>query len=200
MLLISLRATSVSSRSFSTQNPPAAIPWGSDSPSRTTSLQAITKWARLMANGLACDVKRHRAPTAARRRSDDAQRRTQKTPVDYRLGWIFERRPAARPGSRRSPPNRARPAGCCTSEGLRHEDRAFADLPALLRAGDLIVFNDTRVIKARVFARKAHRRQGRDAGRSASSRTTRLGAAAREPSAPKPGAVLRLPAGARALA
>src|SRR5690606_21415332 len=36
---------------------------------------------------------------------------------------------------------------------MRH--RRFADLPALLRAGDLLVFNDTRVIAARLFGRKA---------------------------------------------
>jgi len=34
-------------------------------------------------------------------------------------------------------------------------DRYFADLPALLRAGDLLVFNNTQVIPARLFARKA---------------------------------------------
>jgi S-adenosylmethionine:tRNA ribosyltransferase-isomerase len=33
-------------------------------------------------------------------------------------------------------------------------DRRFADLPSLLRAGDLAVFNDTRVIRARVHGRK----------------------------------------------
>ena len=33
-------------------------------------------------------------------------------------------------------------------------DLQFADLPSLLRAGDLLVFNDTRVIKARLTARK----------------------------------------------
>ena len=33
-------------------------------------------------------------------------------------------------------------------------DRQFAELPALLHAGDLLVFNDTRVIPARVFGRK----------------------------------------------
>ena len=33
-------------------------------------------------------------------------------------------------------------------------DREFSDLPALLRAGDLLVFNDTRVIRARLHARK----------------------------------------------
>ncbi|MGB5512777.1 MAG: tRNA preQ1(34) S-adenosylmethionine ribosyltransferase-isomerase QueA [Woeseiaceae bacterium] len=34
------------------------------------------------------------------------------------------------------------------------EDRQFADLPVLLRPGDLLVFNDTRVIKARLAATK----------------------------------------------
>jgi S-adenosylmethionine:tRNA ribosyltransferase-isomerase len=33
-------------------------------------------------------------------------------------------------------------------------DRQFTDLPGLLRAGDLLVFNDTRVIKARFFGQK----------------------------------------------
>ncbi len=33
-------------------------------------------------------------------------------------------------------------------------DRQFIDLPGLLRAGDLLVFNDTRVIKARLRGRK----------------------------------------------
>ena len=34
------------------------------------------------------------------------------------------------------------------------EDRAFAALPELLRAGDLLVFNDTRVLPARLFGHK----------------------------------------------
>ena len=34
-------------------------------------------------------------------------------------------------------------------------DRIFRELPGLLRAGDLLVFNDTRVLKARVFGHKA---------------------------------------------
>lgn len=34
-------------------------------------------------------------------------------------------------------------------------DRIFRELPALLRATDLLVFNDTRVLKARLFGRKA---------------------------------------------
>jgi S-adenosylmethionine:tRNA ribosyltransferase-isomerase len=33
-------------------------------------------------------------------------------------------------------------------------DHRFTDLPALLRAGDLLVFNDTRVVPARLFGRK----------------------------------------------
>ena len=35
------------------------------------------------------------------------------------------------------------------------EDRHMRDLPELLRAGDLLVFNDTRVIPARLFGQKA---------------------------------------------
>lgn len=35
-----------------------------------------------------------------------------------------------------------------------HSDAMFADLPDRLREGDLLVFNDTRVIPARLFARK----------------------------------------------
>ncbi len=34
-------------------------------------------------------------------------------------------------------------------------DRIFKDLPGLLRAGDLLVFNDTKVINARLFGEKA---------------------------------------------
>ncbi len=34
-------------------------------------------------------------------------------------------------------------------------DRRFQDLPSLLRAGDLLVFNNTRVMPARLFGRKA---------------------------------------------
>jgi len=34
-------------------------------------------------------------------------------------------------------------------------DRQFADLPSLLRAGDLLVFNNTKVIKARLLGHKA---------------------------------------------
>jgi S-adenosylmethionine:tRNA ribosyltransferase-isomerase len=33
-------------------------------------------------------------------------------------------------------------------------DRRFVDLPSLLRAGDLMVFNDTRVVPARLYGRK----------------------------------------------
>ena len=39
--------------------------------------------------------------------------------------------------------------------GATPVDRVFRDLPGLLDAGDLLVFNDTRVIKARLFGRKS---------------------------------------------
>lgn len=42
-------------------------------------------------------------------------------------------------------------------DGRTHQlvDRTFKDLPALLQAGDLMVFNDTQVVKARLFGEKA---------------------------------------------
>jgi S-adenosylmethionine:tRNA ribosyltransferase-isomerase len=39
--------------------------------------------------------------------------------------------------------------------GAAPVDRIFRELPALLAPGDLLVFNDTRVIKARLYGRKA---------------------------------------------
>lgn len=57
---------------------------------------------------------------------------------------IAQRPPTARSGSRLLHLNTAgAPA-----------DRQFLDLPALLRAGDLLIFNDTRVIPARVIGAK----------------------------------------------
>jgi len=41
---------------------------------------------------------------------------------------------------------------CLDADGVR--DRAFRDLPPLLRQGDLLVFNDTRVIPARLHGEK----------------------------------------------
>lgn len=38
--------------------------------------------------------------------------------------------------------------------GQQHFDRKFADLPSLLTPGDLLIFNDTKVIKARFFGLK----------------------------------------------
>ncbi|WP_157669928.1 tRNA preQ1(34) S-adenosylmethionine ribosyltransferase-isomerase QueA [Chitinibacter sp. GC72] len=38
--------------------------------------------------------------------------------------------------------------------GAALDDRVFTELPALLQAGDVLVFNDTKVIKARLFGEK----------------------------------------------
>lgn len=38
--------------------------------------------------------------------------------------------------------------------GPRPNDRVFRELPSLLRAGDLVVFNDTKVVKARLYGHK----------------------------------------------
>jgi S-adenosylmethionine:tRNA ribosyltransferase-isomerase len=81
--------------------------------------------------------------------------------------------------------------------GERRADLAFAALPSLLRAGDLVVFNDTRVIKARVAARKA-------TGGRVEILIERVEGAhvawaqLRASHAPRIGAVLELPGGARA--
>ncbi|RZM18681.1 MAG: tRNA preQ1(34) S-adenosylmethionine ribosyltransferase-isomerase QueA, partial [Sphingomonas sp.] len=53
-------------------------------------------------------------------------------------------------------------------DGAETRDRSVADLPAELRAGDLLVFNDTRVIPAQLEGRRGdskigatlHKREG----------------------------------------
>src|SRR5580765_5567948 len=64
---------------------------------------------------------------------------------DYALPpeLIAQAPPAARAGSR-----------LLHVQGKALADLAFADLPRLLAPGDLVVFNDTRVVKARLFARR----------------------------------------------
>lgn len=44
---------------------------------------------------------------------------------------------------------------CLARSGGGLADRQFRDLPDLLRPGDLLVFNDTRVVPARLYGRKA---------------------------------------------
>jgi S-adenosylmethionine:tRNA ribosyltransferase-isomerase len=78
-------------------------------------------------------------------------------------------------------------------------DLAVRDLPALLRAGDLLVFNDTRVLPARIRGRKP-------TGGAVEIVVERLLGAgrvlaqARSSKGFRPGMVVELPAGARAVA
>ncbi len=82
-------------------------------------------------------------------------------------------------------------------DGDRLNDLVFRDLPALLAPGDLLVMNDTRVIKARVFATKA-------SGGRAELMVERVTGEAeawaqvRASHAPKVGGRLLLPGGAQA--
>jgi S-adenosylmethionine:tRNA ribosyltransferase-isomerase len=75
--------------------------------------------------------------------------------------------------------------------GEQPVDRAFRDLPGLLDAGDLLVFNDTRVIKARLYGVKA-------SGGHVEALVERVLpgnevlAHVRASKSPKPGSVLRL--------
>jgi S-adenosylmethionine:tRNA ribosyltransferase-isomerase len=71
-------------------------------------------------------------------------------------------------------------------------DRVFHELPALLDTGDLLVFNDTRVIKARLFGRKA------DSGGAAEALVERVLPGTHEvwshlraSKSPRPGSVVR---------
>ena len=59
---------------------------------------------------------------------------------------LIAQRPLARRGASR--------LLCLDGPSGRLEDRLFAALPDLLRPGDLLVFNDTRVMRARLFGRK----------------------------------------------
>ena len=65
------------------------------------------------------------------------------------------RLPVAPRADRRSPVRAARGrAPAAHPGGRRFADRRIADLPALLRPGDLLVCNDTKVIPARLVARR----------------------------------------------
>ena len=52
------------------------------------------------------------------------------------------------------PPPSAVPRACSTT-AAPPVDRIFRELPGLLKAGDLLVFNDTKVVKARLYGEKA---------------------------------------------
>ena len=43
---------------------------------------------------------------------------------------------------------------CVNRENNTYQHLSFRDLPQLLNSGDLLVFNDTRVIPARIYAHK----------------------------------------------
>ena len=81
-------------------------------------------------------------------------------------------------------------------DGLR--DLGFADLPSLLRKGDLLVFNDTRVIKARLAARKETGGKAEILIERIESERIAL-AMVRASKTPKPGSRLLLDAGAEAV-
>ena len=53
------------------------------------------------------------------------------------------------------PPPRRGASRLLQLRGEQRQDRLFADLPSMLRLHDVLVFNDTRVLKARLFGIKA---------------------------------------------
>lgn len=76
-------------------------------------------------------------------------------------------------------------------------DRMFRDLPGLLRRGDLLVFNDTRVIPARLFARKAATVGRVEVLLERLLSVRRASAQLRAAKAPRPGTLLLLAGGER---
>ena len=97
----------------------------------------------------------------------------------------------------RFPPPRRRDSRLLVVAADRLADRRFVDLPDCLRRGDLLVMNDTRVIKARLRGRK-------ESGGAVEILIERLLAKdralaqVRASKTPQPGSSIDLPAGARA--
>lgn len=82
--------------------------------------------------------------------------------------------------------------------GAAPQDKMFADLPDWLEAGDVLVFNNTKVMKARLFGRKES--GGRiEALVERVLGTHRALAHIRSSKSPKPGAVLEFEGGVRAV-
>jgi S-adenosylmethionine:tRNA ribosyltransferase-isomerase len=77
-------------------------------------------------------------------------------------------------------------------------DRTFSDLPSLLRPGDLLVFNDTRVINARLFGAKSSGGAVELLVERLLAPTTAL-VQLRASHAPKPGTELTLAGGVKAI-
>ncbi|WP_371323192.1 tRNA preQ1(34) S-adenosylmethionine ribosyltransferase-isomerase QueA [Dechloromonas sp. ZY10] len=75
--------------------------------------------------------------------------------------------------------------------GQQLSDRKFSDLPTYLRAGDLLVFNDTKVIKARFFGQKESGGQVEVLLERIADDTHAV-AQVRASKSPKPGSLLRL--------
>ena len=83
-------------------------------------------------------------------------------------------------------------------DGERLQDLRFGDFPALLASGDLVIFNDTRVIRARVRGHKVTGGAVSILVERIASRDTAI-AQVRTSHPPVPGTVIELPDAARAI-
>ena len=78
--------------------------------------------------------------------SNDAQRQFSLSDFDFQLPpELIAQHPAAEQSSSK----------LLDGRGAHPADRIFKDLPNLMQPGDLLVFNDTQVIKARIFGEKS---------------------------------------------
>lgn len=87
---------------------------------------------------------------------------------------------------------------CLDADSAFVQHRQMRELPSLLRAGDLLVFNQSRVMPARLFAHKASGGQAEILIERLSSATEAL-AHVRASKSPKPGSELVLADGARVI-
>ena len=94
----------------------------------------------------ACPALKHMTDTLPLSASNDAQRSFSLSDFDFQLPpELIAQHPAT---------ERTR-SKLLDGRGAHPADRIFKDLPSLMQSGDLLVFNDTQVIKARIFGEKS---------------------------------------------
>jgi S-adenosylmethionine:tRNA ribosyltransferase-isomerase len=94
----------------------------------------------------ACPALKHMTASLPLTVSNDAQRHFSLSDFDFHLPpELIAQHPAAERSH----------SQLLDGRGTHPADRIFKDLPNLMQAGDLLVFNDTQVIKARIFGEKS---------------------------------------------
>jgi S-adenosylmethionine:tRNA ribosyltransferase-isomerase len=111
------------------------------------SLFLFVSWDNLIFHlERACPALKHMTASLPLTASNDAQRPFSLSDFDFQLPpELIAQHPAT---------ERTR-SKLLDGRGAHPADRIFKDLPSLMQPGDLLVFNDTQVIKARIFGEKS---------------------------------------------